>query len=137
MPYILATSILGFGAVATVGLTGANLSLGMLVLCLFLAFLMIATADLLLDARQSEEVKDQAQLGPDFLLFTWLGIVIAMIMVTLLVGPLIQHWSPHACYLVALPFILPFFWPTAMNYMGEKRLPEGETMMSRLKSNFQ
>jgi len=136
LPYILATSILGFCAVATLGFTGAELSLGMLVLCLFLTFLMIATADLLVDARQSEEVKDRAELGPDFLLFTWLGIVIAMILATLLVGPLIEHWSPHTCYLVALPFILPFFWPAAMNYMGEKRLPEGETMGSRFISNF-
>lgn len=60
----------------------------------------------------------------------------AMILVTLLVGPIIEHWSPHACYLVALPFILPFFWPTMMNYMGEKRLPESETMVSRLTTNL-
>jgi len=137
MPYILATSVLGFCGVAVLGFTGPDLSLRMVVLCLFLAFLMVATADLLVEAKQSAEVKETAHLGPDFFLFTWLGIVIAMIMSTLLVGPLIQHVSPHSCYLVALPFMLPFFWPTLKNYMGEKRLPEDETCLKRLCFNFQ
>jgi len=137
MPYIFTTTILGLVGVATLGMMQAQLSLGTIVLCLFFAFLMVATADLLVEAKQSQEVKDSAQLGPDFFLFTWLGIVIGMILATLLVGPIIQHWSPHACYLVALPFILPMMWPTLMNYMGERRLPESETMLSRLVSNFQ
>lgn len=136
MPYILGTSIFGLVAVAILGFAGAQLSLGSLVLCLFLAFLMVATADLLVEAKQSEELKGTAELGPDFFLFTWLGIVLAMILATLLVGPLIQHWSPHACYIVALPFMLPFFVPTCRNFLGEKRLPEGETMLSRLRSNL-
>lgn len=137
MPYILITGVLGVGGVATLGLFDAQLSLPMVVLCLFLAFLMVATADLLVEAKQSAEVKDNAKLGPDFFLFTWLGIVIGMILATLLVGPIITQWGPGACYLVAVPFILPFFVPTVMNYMGEQRLPESETMLSRLVSNFQ
>jgi len=136
LPPIFATSVLGMAAVAVLGTMGAQLSLGMVVLCLFLAFLMVATADLLVEAKQSEEIKDTAELGPDFFLFTWLGIVIAMIMVTLLVGPIIQHWSPYACYLVAIPFMLPFFWPTMMNYMGEKKLPPEETVAVRFMANF-
>lgn len=136
MPYILGTGILGLMGVAALGSVGAALSLRMVVLCLFFAFLMVATADLLVEARQSEEIKDSAHLGPDFFLFTWLGIVIGMILATLLVGPIIEHWSAHACYLVALPFMLPFFWPALMNYMGERKLPEAP-MFSRLISNFQ
>jgi len=104
---------------------------------LFLVFLMVATADLLVEAKQSEEVKQSSHLGPDFFLFTWLGIVVGMILATLLVGPIIQHWSPYAAYLVALPFIVPFFWPTMMNYMGERPLPENETACQRIVSNFQ
>lgn len=137
MPYIFITAVLGLGGVATLGFMNARLSLGAVVLCLFFAFLMVATADLLVEATQSQEVKDSAQLGPDFFLFTWLGIVIGMILATLLVGPIIEHWSAHTCYLVALPFILPLFWPLLKNYMGERRLPEGETMLSRLTANFQ
>jgi len=138
MPYILATAILGLGGVATLGFMGSQLSLNTVVFCLFLAFLMVATADLLVEAKQAEEIKGSADLGPDFFLFSWLGIVFGMIAAALLVGPIIENWSPHACYLVALPFMLPFFWPTAKNYMGEKPLDmEGETMVSHCISNFQ
>lgn len=136
MPYILATSVLGLCGTLTLGLTGPELSLGMVCLCLFMTFLMVATADLLIEAKQSEEVKESSALGPDFFLFTWLGIVIGMIASTLLVGPIIQHWSAHACYLVAVPFMLPFFWPTLKNYMGERQIPEGEATGARLVANF-
>lgn len=135
-PYILITAVAGFCGVAALAFSGAKMSLNMVVLCLFLAFLMVATADLLVDAKQSAEVKKSPRLGPDFFLFTWLGILVGMICATLLVGPIIQHWSPHACYLVALPFLLPIFWPTLMNYMGEERLQDNETMVSRVVSNF-
>jgi MFS family permease len=136
MPYILITSFAGLCSALALGTFGYELSLGMVVFCLFLAFLMVATADLLVEARQSAEVKSSAELGPDFFLFTWLGIVIGMILATLCVGPLIQYWSPHSCYLVALPFIAISLWPTVMNYMGEKELQDNESVFARIASNL-
>jgi len=139
MPYILGTSITGLIGALLLGLphlTSLQLSLGMVMASLFLAFLMVATADLLVEAKQSAEIRHSAELGPDFFLFTWLGIVIGMILVTLLVGPLIQYVSPHACYVFALPFMVIAVWPTLMNFMGEERISDGESTASRLASNF-
>mmetsp|Transcript_84821 Transcript_84821/g.274748 ORF Transcript_84821/g.274748 Transcript_84821/m.274748 type:complete len:577 (-) Transcript_84821:3-1733(-) len=126
MPYILATSATGLMATCVLGLKGTELSLPALVACLFLAFLQVSTVDLLVKARQSTEVKNAASLGPDFFLFTWLGIVLGMIAAALLVGPLIHFFTPRSCYLVALPFMFVALWPTAMNYLGEQPLPPAE-----------
>mmetsp|Transcript_109015 Transcript_109015/g.170429 ORF Transcript_109015/g.170429 Transcript_109015/m.170429 type:complete len:549 (+) Transcript_109015:87-1733(+) len=136
MPYIIVTSSAGLCSALALGAFGYQLTLGVVVACLFVVFLMVATADLLVEAKQSAEVKSSVELGPDFFLFTWLGIVIGMILATICAGPLIQYASPHACYLVAVPFIAISLWPTVMNYIGEQRLQDGETSCARITSNL-
>lgn len=48
---------------------------------LFVTFLQVATCDLLVEAKQSEEVKDNAECGPEFFTFTWMGIVLGIMIV--------------------------------------------------------
>lgn len=126
IPYMLMTTCSGLAAGIMIGLRGAELGLITLVWCLFLVFLQVATIDLLVEAKQSAEVRNSASLGPDFYLFTWLGIVLGMIAAALLVGPLIQYWTPRSCYLVAIPFMVLPLWPVLMNYLGERALDEME-----------
>jgi hypothetical protein len=122
IPYMILATSFGLAAVVMLGLRGAEMGLMALVWCLFLVFLQVATIDLLVEAKQSAEVRLSAGLGPDFYLFTWLGIVLGMIAAALLVGPLIQYGSAESCYLVAVPFMILPLYPIIMNYLGEEPL---------------
>eukprot|EP00747_Dinoflagellata_sp_TGD_P207340 gnl/TRDRNA2_/TRDRNA2_80912_c0_seq3.p1 gnl/TRDRNA2_/TRDRNA2_80912_c0~~gnl/TRDRNA2_/TRDRNA2_80912_c0_seq3.p1 ORF type:complete len:563 (-),score=67.53 gnl/TRDRNA2_/TRDRNA2_80912_c0_seq3:105-1793(-) len=125
IPYVVITTVLSFVGALCLGLS-LSTTLLTIILSLFFIFLQVSTTDLLVEARQSEEVKHKSGLGPDFFTFTWLGIAICQVVSVTLVGILIQYHGPFIPYLVALPFIALVLWPTLCNYLGEKRLPEGE-----------
>lgn len=126
MPYIVLTSVLGISGAIALGLQGTEMAIMLVVFCLGLAFLQVATVDLLVEAKQSAEVQSSADLGPDFFMFTWVGINVGMIMAVLLAGPIIQYYGPEMCFLVALPFMALILLPTALNWIGEQQLPEAE-----------
>lgn len=114
---LIATFCIGLGVFSTVHATVA---------CLFFIFLQISAVDLLVEAKQSEEIKVKSKLGPQFFTFTWVGINTGQLFGMLLVGALIHHTGPRFPYLVAAPFIGLVMWPTLMNFMGEKPLPMEE-----------
>lgn len=126
LPYIMATSVLGLCAAAALGTSASQMTVQVMVFCLVVVFLQVATADLLVEAKQSEHVKGASDLGPDFFLFTWLGITVGMIVAILVAGPIIQFYGPEMCYLVALPFMALVLVPTALNWLGERPLPPEE-----------
>jgi len=122
MPYlVLATIMALFGAIS-MGL-GIAKSVPWIVASLFLMFLQIATADLLVEAKQSEEIKQKAMWGPQFFTFTWLGVSGGQVVGVCLLGPLIHHFGPRLPYLLAVPFIAFFLWPTLKNFLGERPIP--------------
>jgi len=40
-----------------------------------------------------------------------------------MLGPLIHHYGPRTCFLIAAPFILLVLWPTLSNFLGERPVP--------------
>lgn len=125
MPYLILTSVLSVIAVACIGF-GFATSLSSVVACLFLIFLQISSVDLLLQAKQSEEVKKKAHLGPQLFTFTWLGINVGQIAAVCAVGPMIHHLGPRYPYLLALPICALMLWPICANFLGESPLPPDE-----------
>lgn len=125
MPYVVI-----FTAFALVGtlLIGFNVaqSVPAIVACLFFIFLQVSSVDLLVEARQSEEIKAKSKMGPQFLTFTWLGITWAQVAAVCLMGPLLYHAGNRVSYLIAAPCIALVLWPTLCNFLGEKRLPPEE-----------
>lgn len=131
MPYIIGTTVISLAAVTVLGVVPTlTLGLPLTVACLFLAFFQVASVDLLLQAKQSEEVKKCAQLGPDFFTFTWLGINLGQVAAIFTVGGIIHHFGPQMSYLVVIPFVALILWPATMNFLGERRLPVGERGLS-------
>mmetsp|Transcript_69681 Transcript_69681/g.176152 ORF Transcript_69681/g.176152 Transcript_69681/m.176152 type:complete len:563 (+) Transcript_69681:244-1932(+) len=126
MPYVVITTIGAIVGTCVVGL-GLTTSTSALVGCLFLVFLQISSVDLLVEAKQSEEVKQKAKHGPQFFTFTWLGINIGQVASVILLGPLIHHFGPRLPYLIAAPIIALVLWPTLCNFLGERPVPPEES----------
>eukprot|EP00747_Dinoflagellata_sp_TGD_P023879 gnl/TRDRNA2_/TRDRNA2_130145_c0_seq1.p1 gnl/TRDRNA2_/TRDRNA2_130145_c0~~gnl/TRDRNA2_/TRDRNA2_130145_c0_seq1.p1 ORF type:complete len:576 (+),score=118.52 gnl/TRDRNA2_/TRDRNA2_130145_c0_seq1:86-1813(+) len=121
MPYVVITTVLSFGSTIALGLGVGTVPV--VVACLWFIFLQISSVDLLVEAKQSEEVKKMTKLGPQFFTFTWLGINMGQLAAVCLVGFLIVNFGARFSYLVAAPFILLVLWPTLCNFLGERQLP--------------
>lgn len=122
MPYVVATTLLALVGVLLVG-TGYVRTVPAVVASLFLVFLQVSSVDVLVEAKQSEEVKEKAQLGPEFFTFTWLGINAGQVASVCVLGPVIYYLGPRAPYLVAAPFVALVLWPTLSNFLGERPVP--------------
>mmetsp|Transcript_60838 Transcript_60838/g.113771 ORF Transcript_60838/g.113771 Transcript_60838/m.113771 type:complete len:550 (+) Transcript_60838:61-1710(+) len=121
MPYVVLFTIISFCSVAALGF-GMVLSEAAVVTALFLAFLQVASVDVLMAAKQSEEVKKHAALGPDFYTYTWLGINTGQVLSVCFLGPVIALMGARAPYRFAAPLVLVVLWPALCNFLGEKRV---------------
>jgi len=121
MPYVVITTIFSFCGVAALG-SGMIVTEAAIVAALFVAFLQVATVDVLMSAKQSEEVKQKSSLGPDFISFTWIGINAGQLCSVFVLGPLISHMGTYAPYHIAAPIVLLMLWPALGNFLGEKRV---------------
>jgi len=125
MPYVIIFSCGSMVCVILLGL-GFVTTVHGIVACLFGIFLQISAVDLLVSAKQSEEVKQKAKLGPQFFTFSWLGINAGQVASVCVLGPVIHHYGPRWPYLFAIPIIALVFWPPLGNFLGERRLPPEE-----------
>lgn len=125
MPYVVIFTMMSLIGCILLG-TGLAQSVPAIVASLFLIFLQVSSVDLLVEAKQSEEVKMNAKLGPQFFTFTWLGINIGQVLGVTLVGLLIHFAGPRLPYLVAVPFVAIVLWPTLSNFLGERPVPYEE-----------
>lgn len=125
MPYLIATSIGSVCCCFIMGLNWAN-TVPLIVTCLFFCFLQCSTVDLLVEATQATEVKENSKAGPEFFTFTWLGINMGQILGVAFVGLLIQYCGTRVPYLIAAPMCALVLWPIIGNWLNEKRLPPGE-----------
>lgn len=125
MPYLIATSIFSVCCCFIMGLNWAN-TVPLIVTCLFFCFLQCSTVDLLVEATQATEVKENSKAGPEFFTFTWLGINMGQILGVAFVGLLIQYCGTRVPYLIAAPMCALVLWPIIGNWLNEKRLPPGE-----------
>jgi len=122
MPYVVIFTMTSLVGCILLG-TGMAQTAPAIVGSLFLIFLQISAVDLLVEAKQSEEIKANSKLGPQFFTFTWLGINIGQVLGVCLVGLLIHYAGPRLPYLVAFPFVAIVLWPTLSNFLGEKPVP--------------
>mmetsp|Transcript_19340 Transcript_19340/g.41685 ORF Transcript_19340/g.41685 Transcript_19340/m.41685 type:complete len:614 (+) Transcript_19340:244-2085(+) len=125
MPYVVITTCAAFVAAVLVGLRFA-IGVGSIVTCMFIMFLQVSTVDLLVEAKQSEEVKQKAHLGPQFFTFTWLGINVGQVAGVVCLGPIIYHFGPRVPFLIAAPLIMLVLWPTIANFLNERPAPVEE-----------
>lgn len=122
MPYVVIFTLMALVGTLMLG-TGMASTVPAIVVSLFLIFLQVSSVDLLVEAKQSEEVKQKSKLGPQFFTFTWLGINVGQVLGVCLVGALIHNFGPRLPYLVAFPFMALVLWPTLSNFLGEKPVP--------------
>ncbi|CAJ1399908.1 unnamed protein product [Effrenium voratum] len=121
LPYVVLFTCGSFLALLSLG-CGLAASEAAVVLALFLAFLQVASVDVLMAAKSSEEVKKHAQLGPDFMTYTWLGINVGQVASVCVLGPVVSALGPRAPYCAAAPLVLAVLWPALGNFMGERRV---------------
>jgi MFS family permease len=122
MPYVVLFTLFALLGALLLGL-GIATTVPVIVASLFLIFLQVSSVDLLVEAKQSEEVKQKAKHGPEFFTFTWLGINCGQVLGVCLVGALIHYAGPRLPYLIAFPFMALVLWPTLSNYLGERPIP--------------
>lgn len=125
MPYVVIFTMLSLVGCLLLG-TGMASTVPAIVMSLFLIFLQVSSVDLLVEAKQSEEVKAKCKQGPQFFTFTWLGINVGQVLGVCLVGALIHYAGPRLPYLVAFPFVAIVLWPTLSNFLGERPVPYEE-----------
>jgi MFS family permease len=125
MPYVVIFTMCSLVGCLLLG-TGMASTVPAIVACLFLIFLQVSSVDLLVEAKQAEEIKQSSKLGPQFFTFTWLGINIGQVAGVTLVGMTIHYAGPRLPYLIAVPFVAMVLWPTLSNFLGEKPVPYEE-----------
>mmetsp|Transcript_95476 Transcript_95476/g.269845 ORF Transcript_95476/g.269845 Transcript_95476/m.269845 type:complete len:555 (-) Transcript_95476:72-1736(-) len=128
-PYLAVVTVFAIVAVANLG-CGLTTSPTGIVLSLFFASLQVATATLLVDAKQSELVKQQADLGPDLVTFRETCMNSGQIISAIIAGPLVTYGGPRMPYFVALPIVATLLAVPMGNWLGEQRLPPGQDRMN-------
>mmetsp|Transcript_24420 Transcript_24420/g.44271 ORF Transcript_24420/g.44271 Transcript_24420/m.44271 type:complete len:549 (+) Transcript_24420:79-1725(+) len=123
MPYVVLFSVMSFFAVTSLGF-GLTTSESAVVAALFLAFLQVASVDVLMGAKQSQEIKRKASLGPEFITFNWLGINAGQVASVCVLGPMISVYGPYLPYRLAAPLVLIVLWPALGNFLGEERVEQ-------------
>eukprot|EP00397_Hematodinium_sp_SG-2012_P033070 GEMP01035284.1.p1 GENE.GEMP01035284.1~~GEMP01035284.1.p1 ORF type:complete len:520 (+),score=78.03 GEMP01035284.1:38-1597(+) len=128
--YVMATTVIATACCVILAIYAERMSANAMISCLFFIFLQISTADLLVEAKQSEEVKKKSTLGSDFFTFTWLGINVGQIVGIASVGHVIQYWGPRYCYGFVLPIVAVQFWPMWSNHLREQPISHADRQLS-------
>jgi len=133
-PYIIITSILGVLACSALArLSHDRLGVEQAVLCLFVMQLQYSTCDLLTEAKYAEKMQSKPEHGPDLMTFVWFGLQGGGLAATMMVGPVMDHFGPKACYLIALLPAAFIILPVSRNYMEERPQSEAQVLESRRK----
>merc|ERR1719253_385873 len=119
-PYMIIASIWGAGAFLYVGITPqVSLSVIAIVVCIFIQNMMMATTDLLSEAKYAEKIQQNPSQGPNMTAFAWIGLQVASVFAYALSGQL-SNTSAQLPYLIcAIPVIL-LIIPLALGQMDEK-----------------
>jgi len=128
-PYAIITTLIAIVAVACLGFQMVQHP-SLIALCLFFAYLQIAAATLFVDAKQSEATKGNADLGPEYITFTMVGMNVGMFASLVIAGTLITYAGPHSAYLFALPFVALLLLPVCCNWLQEVKLAPDQSGFS-------
>jgi len=119
-PYMIIASIWGAGAFLYVGITPqVSLSLIAIVVCIFIQNMMMATTDLLSEAKYAEKIQQNPSQGPNMTAFAWIGLQVASVFAYALSGQLVNTSAQLPYLICAIPVIL-LIIPLALGQMDEK-----------------
>jgi len=120
LPYIGATLVLAIASCIFLVFTWP-LSPEMATCLFFLLFLQIAVADLLLEAKYTDKVRDRVEVNTDLGTFVQLGMGVGQLLSLVLVGVLIAYVPLKFLYLVPIAFFaLTLYYPIANNWLEDQ-----------------
>jgi len=119
-PYMIIASVFGIAACASIGVAPHDhMSVGRLVVCLFLMQLQLSTCDLLTEAKYAEKMRAKPEQGPALMTFVWFGLQFAGLVAVALVGPIMKHFGNQVPFLIALIPLSLIVIPIGKNFMEE------------------
>lgn len=131
-PYILITSALGVWACAVLArMQHDSIGVEQIVVCLFLISIQVSTADLLTEAKYAEKMQAAPSQGPNLMSYVWFGIAGGGLIATLMVGSILEHFGPRACFLAALLPLGFIVYPVARNFLEETEQSAAEIQETR------
>jgi len=92
-----------------------------IVACLFGLQLFLSNVDLLSEAAYAEGIKEQPKHGPDMMSYVWGGMHICSLG-AIIMSPMLMKIGLRIPYVVALVPIIITMYPTARNFLGEKKM---------------
>jgi len=120
-PYMLIASLFGIGACASIGVVPHDhMSIGRLVVCLFLMQLQLSTCDLLTEAKYAEKMRAKPEQGPALMTFVWFGLQFAGLVAVALIGPVMKHFGNRIPFLMALIPLSLIVIPLGKGFMEER-----------------
>lgn len=131
-PYMFLVSALGALACLAIGcIEQEELSVTMLVICLFLFTMQISATDLLSEAKYAEKMRACPKYGPDLLTYVWFGLQVGSLVAVALSGLVIMRYGPKMLFVwCAVPAMLVFI-PVMCGYMEEKVVTPEEIREAR------
>lgn len=120
-PYMLIASLFGIAACASIGVVPHDhMSVGRLVVCLFLMQLQLSTCDLLTEAKYAEKMRAKPEQGPALMTFVWFGLQFAGLCAVALIGPVMKHFGNRIPFLMALIPLSLIVIPLGKGFMEER-----------------
>mmetsp|Transcript_11002 Transcript_11002/g.27002 ORF Transcript_11002/g.27002 Transcript_11002/m.27002 type:complete len:618 (-) Transcript_11002:239-2092(-) len=121
IPYMLFTAVAAILCLAAVGTTPeSQISLGVALMCLFMAQMHIALNDLLIEAKYSEKIQQNPSINSDLVSYVWGGMSVMSLVAVGTVGLVIERLGARWVFaLCILPIFLGCF-PVAFNAMDDK-----------------
>ena len=126
LPYIGLTLITVMMSCVALVFSWSSLSPTVATVLFFVLFLQIAVADLLLEAKYADKVRDRPDVNPDLASFVQLGQAVGQLASLLLTGLLIAVMPLKYMYLLPIvPFALTLYYPVCGNWIEDREYAEG------------
>lgn len=131
-PYMVITTVLAVVAFVIISSTSpAVISLRAVVVCFMMISLQLSCCDLLTEAKYAERMRERPEYGPELMSYVYGGVSIGYLLAMATVGTVIDHCGPRGpLALCIFPSAL-IVIPTALGFMGEKRLTSAEIQSGR------
>lgn len=99
------------------------------VAAVFFAFANFETSvgDLLHEGRYAEMMQDKPKTGSTMVTYVWANIKLGAVIAACFVGPVSDVYNPKVLYWFMIPLAASVAVPTALGYLGEKRLPDHQS----------
>jgi BT1 family len=135
IPYILATTVIAIFACLTLVFAWPVSPTGLTCL-LFLVFLQIAVADLLVEAKFTEKLVGHTEVGPDLWSFIDVGSAVCQALSIVVCGFVISYIPLNYIYFIPVPIFVALLYPMAKNWLNDAEyryseqflVEDGETM---------